>query len=41
MTTDGPDDPSATDLDGAQVIPLHAGDDAPAPARPARSRRSR
>lgn len=39
MTTDGPDDPSVPDLDGAQVVPLHAGDIAPAPARPARSRR--
>ena len=34
MTADGPDDPRAPDADGAQVIPLHAGD--PAPARPAR-----
>ena len=39
MTADGPDEPRATDLDGAQVIPLHAGDAAPPPARPARSRR--
>jgi 1-acyl-sn-glycerol-3-phosphate acyltransferase len=40
MTADGPDDdPRAPDLAGAQVIPLHAGDAAPAPARPARSRR--
>ena len=39
MTADGPDDPRAPDLDGAQVIPLHAGDPAPPPARPARSRR--
>jgi 1-acyl-sn-glycerol-3-phosphate acyltransferase len=38
MTADGPDDPRTPDLDGAQVIPLHAGDTAP-PARPARSRR--
>ena len=39
MTADGPDDPRTTDLDGAQVIPLHATDSAPPPARPARSRR--
>ena len=38
MTADGPDDPRTPDLDGAQVIPLHADDTAP-PARPARSRR--
>jgi 1-acyl-sn-glycerol-3-phosphate acyltransferase len=39
MTADGPDDPRAPEVDGAQVIPLHAGDPAPAPARPVRSRR--
>lgn len=39
MTADGPDAPSAPDLDGARVVPLHAGDIAPAPARPTRSRR--
>lgn len=39
MTGDGPDDPRTPDRDAAQVIPLHAGDSAPPPARPARSRR--
>jgi 1-acyl-sn-glycerol-3-phosphate acyltransferase len=39
MTADGPDEPEASDLDGARVIHLHAGDAAPPPARPARTRR--